>query len=242
MENLFIFQYFTAAPPNVPNITNAASEVLVEIIGHLSHDDLLSVSYVSKHFRKTLLKNAGAICNRIIQQSNDLSNAAKFLEAKLVDGWLVPQHPKVCKHDHLFARQSHGRCPICSYYHRKASAVLLSSPGPQFLFYLQHYHKEIAEFEQAGLEEKKRVIAGLSAVAQEEARGVKLLRTLFRNAPFPKNVKEFIRLVNCGQGKNAGSWHRSKAIDYGLRDLAWYYKANGVKHETDEEVDSDIAQ
>lgn len=132
-------------------INDLPTEVHIQIFIELGLGEFFDLTRTCTQFRSVFKDNAAAICNNVIRYR--YSNLANALEAKLVDGWLVPSHKYVKDADaNVVESQELDLCP----YHEKGNLhlpchgtficsasqvahiplILLTNPGPHFLFFL----------------------------------------------------------------------------------------------------------
>lgn len=121
--------------PKPPFIYNLPPELLVSILSHLSISDYLTLKRTSRALRTIITTNAATLCNQLIRLH--YPNEARYLQATHVQGWLVPRHSLIARFEKGCASQSQGS---------QKRAKRLSSPGPQFLSFLDTYGMEITAY------------------------------------------------------------------------------------------------
>jgi hypothetical protein len=130
--------------------TTMPSEILLKIITQLPSKYFLDLVQTCRMLRNFIKINASRICKERIRSEFEFE--AKLLQVELHSGWLVPTSPKVkeeeAEYNKYYARDKSLRVRVSSdmprHFHllgevKEESAVGLSltSPGPQFLHFLE---------------------------------------------------------------------------------------------------------
>jgi len=194
-------------------LTALPAELLLRIFPHLPLRSFFDLSHTSSFLRYFLKTHSSVICNDAITAY--YPNQAKTLETEKRSGWLVPTHEELRRREDFFSdclgvnlrdRRlcehnpiSKVKCaPLESLTDFRDFQILISDPGPQYLFFLQ----------------KGFLQAGVLYWYREEP--VFIFRKEFNDF-----MKEFHRRVTCGECVRHG---RSATARLGFpRELIWYY-------------------
>jgi hypothetical protein len=116
--------------PKIDYLTNLPHNILLRITSNLPMSSFLALSQAHSHLRWFMHRYASTICNLNIQ--TQFPKEAKILEAAYIEGWLTPTGGlAMIKPKHVAKWVDPGL------------RLLLSQPGPQFLYFLQ---KRILKF------------------------------------------------------------------------------------------------
>jgi hypothetical protein len=105
-------------------LTNLPHNVLLQITSNLPMSSFLALSQAHSHLRWFMRHYASTICNLNIQ--TQFPKEAKILEATYIEGWLTPTGGLVMI-----------KPGDVSTWVDPGLRLLLSQPGPQFLYFLQ---------------------------------------------------------------------------------------------------------
>ncbi|KAG9248410.1 hypothetical protein BJ878DRAFT_538335 [Calycina marina] len=127
-----------------PSLSTVPNELLLKIFSSLRQRDFMAIKSVNNRFRATLLEHAGPICTQIIRGHPFLNKTAQYLDAQIIDGWVVSQHPRFKRHEvhacndqQIIKQKWESICSKDGHCHAKLLHIRLSHPGPQFLYYLE---------------------------------------------------------------------------------------------------------
>lgn len=106
-------------------LTNLPHNILLRITSNLPMSSFLALSQTHSHLRWFMRRYASTICNLNVQ--TQFPKEAKILEATYIEGWLTPTGGLVMIKPKDVAK-----------WVDPGLQLLLSQPGPQFLYFLQN--------------------------------------------------------------------------------------------------------
>jgi hypothetical protein len=140
-------------------LTSLPAETLLEVILYLPMSSYLDLAHTAKAFRRFMKVNAARICNQHIRFWYPLE--AKLLKSEMVSGWLVPTHSMIKNEEDLYFLRYHhpkellecsrdsgnhehekhfnllGEFIESSTYEDPPNHIKISTPGPQYLYFLE---------------------------------------------------------------------------------------------------------
>jgi hypothetical protein len=194
-------------------LTALPAELLLRIFPHLPLRSFFDLSHTSSFLRYFLKTHSSVICNDAITAY--YPNQAKTLETEKRLGWLVPTHEELRRREDFFSdclasNLRHRRlcehnpiskvkcAPLETLTDFRDFRILISDPGPQYLFFLQ----------------KGFLQTGVLYWYREEP-------VLIFRKEFNDFMKEFHRRVTCGECVRHG---KAATARLGFpKELMWYY-------------------